>query len=203
MRLDVWSDVVCPWCYIGKRKLERALGQWDGEPVTVVWRPFQLQADAKNSGRPMVDVLAEKMGAEGAREAQRRVTEVAAAEGLAYDLGKQVEANTFDAHRLLLAARDQGVQAAVGERFFRAHFTEGADVGDRGVLVALAEEAGLTGAAGALDDDALAERLNEELAEGVAIGVRSVPTFVVGRRGVAGAQDPEVLLDLLRTGSSG
>ncbi|MFD7654024.1 DsbA family protein [Actinosynnema sp. NPDC059797] len=198
MQLEVWSDVVCPWCYIGKRKLERALAEWDGEPVTVVWRPFQLQAQAKSSGRPMVDVLAERMGAEGAREAQRRVTEVAAAEGLAYDLGKQVEANTFDAHLLLLAARDRGVQGAVGERFFRAHFTEGADVGDRAVLVALAEEAGLSGAADALADDALAERLNEELAEGLAIGVRSVPTFVVGRRGVAGAQDPEVLLDLLR-----
>ncbi|MFT7837461.1 DsbA family oxidoreductase [Saccharothrix sp. BKS2] len=199
MQLDVWSDVVCPWCYIGKRKLERALEAWDGEPVTVVWRPFQLQPDATSSGRPMVEVLAGKLGEQGAREAQRRVTAVAAAVGLDYELDRQVEANTFDAHRLLLAARDQGVQAAVGERFFRAHFTEGADVGDRGVLVALAGEAGLTGAEDLLADDALAERLNEELAEGVAIGVRSVPTFVVGRRGVAGAQDPEVLLDLLRS----
>ena len=199
MQLDVWSDVVCPWCYIGKRKLERALEAWDGEPVTVVWRPFRLQPDATSSGRSMAEVLVGKLGEQGAREAQRRVAAVAAAVGLDYDLDGQVEANTFDAHRLLLAARDQGVQAAVGERFFRAHFTEGADVGDRGVLVALAGEAGLTGAADALADDALAERLNLELADGVAIGVRSVPTFVVGRRGVAGAQDPEVLLDLLRS----
>lgn len=201
MQLEVWSDVVCPWCYIGKRKLELALRRWDGEPVDVVWRPFQLDPDAESSGRPMVDVLAARFGAEGAREAQRRVTEVAAGVGLAYDLSRQVEANTFDAHRLLLAARDQGVQGAVGERFFHAHFTEGADLGDQGVLVELATGAGLAGAAEALADDALAERLGEELAEGVAIGVRSVPTFVVGNRGVAGAQDPEVLLDLLRSGA--
>ncbi|MGM1063446.1 DsbA family oxidoreductase [Saccharothrix sp. Mg75] len=200
MQLDVWSDVVCPWCYIGKRKLERALEAWDGEPVEVVWRPFQLDPRAANSGRPVVEVLGEKFGVDGARQAQARVTEVAAGVGLAYDLSGQVEANTFDAHRLLLLAREQGVQGAVGERFFRAHFTEGAHLGDRDVLVALATEAGLTGAEGALDDAALAERLTEELAEGVAIGVRSVPTFVVGNRGVAGAQDPEVLLDLLRTG---
>jgi predicted DsbA family dithiol-disulfide isomerase len=199
VQLEVWSDVVCPWCYIGKRKLERALERWDGEPVDVVWRPFQLHADAESSGRPVVDVLAARMGAEAAREAQRRVTEVAAGVGLAYDLSGQLEANTFDAHLLLLAARDQGVQAEVVERFSRAHFTEGADVGDRAVLVALAGEAGLTGAAEALADDALADRLNRELAEGIAIGVRSVPTFVVGNRGVAGAQDPEVLLELLRT----
>ncbi|WP_033427582.1 DsbA family oxidoreductase [Saccharothrix syringae] len=200
MQLEVWSDVVCPWCYVGKRKLELALERWDGEPVDVVWRPFQLDPRAENSGRPMVEVLAGKFGADGARQAQARVTEVAASVGLDYDLARQVEANTFEAHELLLHAREQGVQGAVGERFFRAHFTEGADLGDRATLVGLAEEAGLAGAADALADADLADRLERELAEGLAIGVRSVPTFVVGNRGVAGAQDPEVLLDLLRTG---
>ncbi|ONI87777.1 hypothetical protein ALI22I_21595 [Saccharothrix sp. ALI-22-I] len=199
MRLDVWSDVVCPWCYIGKRKLERALEQWDGEPVDVVWKPFELNPDLESSGGLVFDLLAERMGSEGAREAQSRSTAVAASVGLRYELSKEIAANTFDAHRLMLVAHEQGVQGEVAERFFQAQFCEGANLGDRETLVALAGEVGLAGAAAALDDDALAGRLSAELDEGRAIGVRSVPTFVVGNRGVAGAQDPEVILQLLRS----
>ena len=200
VRLEVWSDVVCPWCYIGKRRMERALDAWDGEPVEVLWRPFQLDPDAPSDGTPMPEALAAKFGGpDVAREAMAQVTSVAAEEGLAYRLGDALRANTFDAHRLIAFAADQGVQDAVQERFFRAHFTEGAHLGDPEVLAKLAADAGLTGADDALRDDALAERVRAELAEGVAIGVRSVPTFVVGNRGVSGAQDPSAILDLLRS----
>jgi predicted DsbA family dithiol-disulfide isomerase len=200
MQLHVWSDVVCPWCYIGKRRLERALGAWDGEPVDVVWRPFQLDPSSPSDGMPTGEALAAKFGdADVAAQAMTRVTEVAAAEGLEYRMADSVRANTFDAHRLIAFAREQGIQDAVQERLFRAHFCEGAHIGDPEVLVKLATDVGLEGAEDALRAETLAERVRAELAEGMSIGVRSVPTFVVGRRGVAGAQDPEVILELLRS----
>ena len=200
MRLEVWSDVVCPWCYIGKRRLEQALELWraeGGEDVEVRWRPFQLDPGSSSDGRPLDEAMAEKFG--GAEQAARMmagVTATAAEVGLEYRLDRAIRANTFDAHRVLALAERRGVQDAVQERLFRGYFVEGANLGDRATLTALAAEAGLPGVdlSGTEDADAL----RAELAEGIAIGVRSVPTFVVGRRGVAGAQSAEVLLDLLR-----
>jgi predicted DsbA family dithiol-disulfide isomerase len=195
----VWSDVVCPWCYIGKRKMESALEAWDGEPVEVRWRPFQLDPASPNDGAPMTEALAAKFGGAAAvTAAHERVEQVAASVGLEYHLGATRQANTLDAHKLVSLAYEQGVQGAVQERIFRANFTEGQHVGDPDVLVKLAADAGLTGAEEALHDDALTARVRQELAEGVGIGVRSVPTFVVGNRGVSGAQDPSVILELLR-----
>ncbi|MCP3801003.1 DsbA family oxidoreductase [Allokutzneria sp. A3M-2-11 16] len=200
MRLEVWSDVVCPWCYIGKRRLEQALETWraeGGEDVEVRWRPFQLDPGSSSDGRPLDEAMAEKFG--GAEQAARMmagVTATAAEVGLEYRLDRAVRANTFDAHRVLALAARQGVQDAVQERLFRGYFAEGVNLGDRAALTALAAEAGLPGVD--LSDDEDVDALRAELAEGIAIGVRSVPTFVVGRRGVAGAQSAEVLLDLLR-----
>ena len=195
----MWSDVVCPWCYIGKRKMESALEAWDGEPVEVRWRPFQLDPASPNDGAPMTEALAVKFGGAAAvKAAHERVEQVAASVGLEYHLGATRQANTLDAHKLVSLAYEQGVQGAVQERIFRANFTEGQHVGDPDVLVKLAADAGLTGAEEALHDDALTARVRQELAEGVGIGVRSVPTFVVGNRGVSGAQDPSVILELLR-----
>lgn len=195
----MWSDVVCPWCYIGKRKMESALEAWDGEPVEVRWRPFQLDPASPNDGAPMTEALAVKFGGAAAvKAAHERVEQVAASVGLEYHLGATRQANTLDAHKLVSLAYEQGVQGAVQERIFRANFTEGQHVGDPDVLVKLAADAGLTGAEEALHDEALTARVRQELAEGVGIGVRSVPTFVVGNRGVSGAQDPSVILELLR-----
>ncbi|MCS7476315.1 DsbA family oxidoreductase [Umezawaea endophytica] len=199
MELQVWSDVVCPWCYIGKRKMESALEAWDGEPVEVRWRPFQLDPASPNDGAPMTEALAVKFGGAAAvKAAHERVEQVAASVGLEYHLGATRQANTLDAHKLIGLAYEQGVQGALQERIFRANFTEGQHVGDPDVLVKLAADAGLTGAEEALHDEALTARVRQELAEGVGIGVRSVPTFVVGNRGVSGAQDPSVILELLR-----
>ncbi|HEY8371768.1 MAG TPA: DsbA family oxidoreductase [Pseudonocardiaceae bacterium] len=205
MRLEVWSDVVCPWCYIGKRRLERALEQWrdaGGEDVEVVWRPFQLDPDAPNDAMPVPQALAEKFGG-GARQAITHVTRVAAEEGLEYRMDQAVRANTFAAHQVIAFAYRQGgaeLQGAVKERLLRAHFCEGANLGDSAVLDKLAAEAGLEGVGAVLDEGTLEKEVRAELAEGLTIGVRSVPTFVVGRRAVAGAQEPEVLLTLLREG---
>ena len=199
VRLEVWSDVVCPWCYIGKRKMESALEAWDGEPVEVRWRPFQLDPGSPNDGAPMTEALAAKFGgADAVKAAHSRVQEVAAGVGLEYHLEKTRQVNTLDAHKLISLGYEQGVQGAVQERFFRANFTEGQHLGDPEVLVKLAADAGLTGAEEALHDEALTARIRQELAEGIAIGVRSVPTFVVGNRGVSGAQDSSVILELLR-----
>ncbi|WP_344878149.1 DsbA family oxidoreductase [Allokutzneria multivorans] len=201
MRVEVWSDVVCPWCYIGKRRLEQALELLraeGGEDVEVRWRPFQLDPEASSDGRPLDEAMAEKFG--GAEQAARMmagVSATAAEVGLEYRLDRAVRANTFDAHRVLALAEKAGVQDAVQERLFRGYFVEGANLGDRATLAALAADAGLPG----VDLSGPAEDLRAELAEGIAIGVRSVPTFVVGRRGVAGAQPAEVLLDLLRGGT--
>lgn len=195
----MWSDIVCPWCYIGKRKMESALEAWDGEPVEVRWRPFQLDPASPNDGGPMTDALAVKFGGAAAvTAAHERVRQVAAGVGLEYHLGDTKQANTLDAHKLISFAYEQGVQGAVQERFFRANFTEGQHLGDPDVLVKLAADAGLTGAEEALNDEALTARVRQELAEGITIGVRSVPTFVVANRGVSGAQDPSVILELLR-----
>ncbi|WP_086826078.1 DsbA family oxidoreductase [Allokutzneria sp. NRRL B-24872] len=200
MRVEVWSDIVCPWCYIGKRRLEQALELWraeGGEDVDVRWRPFQLDPEASSDGRPLDEAMAEKFG--GAEQAARMmagVTATAAEVGLAYRLDRAVRANTLDAHRVLALAAEAGVQDAVQERLFRGYFVEGANLGDRATLTALAADAGLPG----VDLSGSADAVRAELAEGIAIGVRSVPTFVVGRRGVAGAQPAEVLLDLLRGG---
>ncbi|GAA4017742.1 DsbA family oxidoreductase [Allokutzneria multivorans] len=197
----MWSDVVCPWCYIGKRRLEQALELLraeGGEDVEVRWRPFQLDPEASSDGRPLDEAMAEKFG--GAEQAARMmagVSATAAEVGLEYRLDRAVRANTFDAHRVLALAEKAGVQDAVQERLFRGYFVEGANLGDRATLAALAADAGLPG----VDLSGPAEDLRAELAEGIAIGVRSVPTFVVGRRGVAGAQPAEVLLDLLRGGT--
>ncbi|WP_199442318.1 DsbA family oxidoreductase [Umezawaea beigongshangensis] len=200
MQLDVWSDVVCPWCYIGKRKMELALEKWDGDPVEVRWRPYQLDASTPNDGALMSEALAERFGgAERVAEMHAHVGGVAASVGLDYALAGTLRANTFDAHKLVAFASGQGLQGQVQERLFHANFVENRHVGDRAVLEELAAEVGVVGAAQALDDEALGQRLREELALGVALGVRSVPTFVVGNRGVAGAQDPEVILDLLRS----
>ncbi|WP_223198439.1 DsbA family oxidoreductase [Solihabitans fulvus] len=207
MRVEVWSDVVCPWCYVGKRRFERALTTWraeGGADVEIVWRPFQLDPNTPNDGAPMPDALAAKFGGmRAAEQAMTQVSGVAAGEGLEYRLADAVQANTFDAHRVIARAYEQGgaeLQGAVQERLFRAHFCEAEHIGDPEVLARLAGEAGMDDVASALTDEVLAERVRAELAEGLAIGVRSVPTFVVGRKGVSGAQEPDVLLELLRAG---
>ncbi|MFB9909245.1 DsbA family oxidoreductase [Allokutzneria oryzae] len=207
MRVEVWSDVVCPWCYIGKRRLEQALELWraeGGEDVEVLWRPFELDPGASSDGRPLAEAMAEKFGgAERAAQLMAGVTATAAEVGLEYRFEHAVRANTFDAHRVLARAADRGgaeLQDAVQERLFRGYFVEGANLGDRATLTALAADAGLDGVD--LSDTTDAETVRAELAHGIAIGVRSVPTFVVGRQGVAGAQPAEALLDLLRSHSA-
>ena len=211
VQVEIWSDVVCPWCYIGKRRFERALAAFEHrDDVEVVWRSFELdpQAPAFEPARPAVETvqrLADKygVGREGALEMTRHVTGIAADEGLAFDLEHAVSGNTRTAHRLLHAARHQGgaaLQGAVKERFLQAYFTERLDVSDPDVLTTLASDAGLDAAEAArvAHGDAYAAEVDGDIAQAHAYGANGVPFFVVdGRYGISGAQPVELFTQAL------
>lgn len=217
MLIEIHSDVVCPWCWIGKRRLEQALERYEGaDEVTLRFVPFQLDPTAPATPMPVLDAYARKFGGEvQARQIIERVTGVAAEVGLEYHLDIAQRANTFDAHRVLwFAGRDDspaGVQVELEERLLRAYFTEGLDIGDHEVLIACAVDAGLDGGEVRRllgSDDGVAE-VNEELAAGRRAGITAVPTFVfhpadgvapeAGGEGfvLSGAQEPELLLRVL------
>jgi predicted DsbA family dithiol-disulfide isomerase len=203
--IEIYSDVVCPWCYIGKRKFEAALAQFPRrDEVQVVWRPYQLDPRAPRSPSPVAEAYAKKFGGpEQARQIIDRVSGVAASVGLEFRMDRAQRANTFDAHRLLGFALDEAgaaVQGDLKERLLRAYFTEGLDVADHAVLTRLAGEAGLDAerVAGLLASDERAAETREELNAGVDIGVTAVPTMVIRREfGIPGAQEPETYLRVL------
>lgn len=200
MKVEIWSDVVCPWCYIGKRRFEQALrGFAHRDEVDVVWRSFELDpaAPASREGS-YAERLAEKYGT-SVLEAQQMIdsmTAAAAAEGLDFHFELARPGNTFDAHRLLHLAAERGVQDSVKERLLHATFTAGEPISDHDTLVRLVAEAGLdAGQAAAVlvgDDYALHVRADEQQARD--LGINGVPFFVIDRRyAVSGAQPAELL----------
>ncbi len=204
MQVEIYSDVVCPWCYIGKRRFEDALARFDGrDDVTVVFRPFQLDPNAPSTPMPVLDAYARKFGGpEEAAKIMERVTATAAPEGLDFHMEIAQRANTFDAHRLIGFAQDRGVQGEMKERLLRAYFVEGRDVGSRAELADLAADVGLDHdeVAGYLDSNAGTAELRAELLESLDRGVSAVPTFVFeGRWAVPGAQDADTMLRVLET----
>jgi predicted DsbA family dithiol-disulfide isomerase len=203
MRVDIWSDLVCPWCYIGKRRFETALATFDHrDRVTVVHRAFQLDPTMpKGQLFRHRDVLMRKYGMTEAQvaAAQARLEELAAEEGLEYHLAESRTGNTLDAHRLVRLAGEQNVQDAVIERLFRAHFSEGRSLFDDGSLVSLAEEAGLEGARGLLAGNRLAAEVVADHREAGAMGANGVPFFLLADEySVSGAQSPAVFAAALR-----
>jgi predicted DsbA family dithiol-disulfide isomerase len=199
--VEIWSDVVCPWCYLGKRRFEKALARFEHrDDVEVVWRSFELDPNAgPSSDVPAAERLAAKYGmsVEDAAASHERLTGLAAEDGLEYHLDRTRGGNTFDAHRLIQLGKARGIQDAVKERLMRAYFTENVAIDDHETLVRLAGEVGLDARATlASDEYADAVREDEELAR--RIGINGVPFFVLGRRyGVSGAQTPDVLLEAL------
>lgn len=202
MRVDIYFDVICPWCYIGERRFLRALEQAGGSEVELVFRPFQLDPEAAEETRPLSDYLAKRFGALS-ESMQRRVSQAAAGEGIRIDWGRALISNTARAHRLVrLALLEHGpeVQRKVVEALFRFHFTEGGDLGDVDQLAALAESVGIDRArAAAWLVSAEGERdVREALSAARGIGVQSVPTFVFdGQYGIEGAQSPETFVAAL------
>jgi predicted DsbA family dithiol-disulfide isomerase len=205
MTIEIWSDVVCPFCYIGKRELERALAQFEhADQVQVTWRSFELDPDAPaRSEHDMYGMLVSKYG--GTREdAKARVDGVvqrARSVGLDYHMDKAVIGSSFDAHRLLQLAKTKGLGDAMKERLFRAYFTEGAHLADRPTLIRLGSEVGLDGAevAQVLSTSAFTDAVRKDEQDARRVGVRGVPFFLVdGKYSVSGAQPSEVFLGALR-----
>jgi predicted DsbA family dithiol-disulfide isomerase len=205
VRVEIWSDVVCPWCYIGKRNFEAALAQFDHrDKVEVTWRAFELDPSAPSEREGAYAThLARKYGMslEQAQQMIETMTATGAAAGVVLDFSQARPGNTFDAHRLIHLAGERGVQEAVKERFLRATFGEGEPIGDRGVLLRLAAEGGLPPeeAAAVLDSDTYADEVRAEEDLASELGISAVPYFVIDRTfGVPGAQPPEVILRALQ-----
>ena len=208
VKVEIWSDVVCPWCYIGKRRFEAALRDFP-HPVEVTWKSFQLDPAATSApAGGHVAHLAEKYGrtTEQAQQMVDSVTAAAAAEGLAYRLDIARSGNTFDAHRLLHLAKAQGVQDALKERLDRAYFTEGEAVDDAETLTRLAVEVGLeeSQVTAVLGSDRYADDVRADVDEAHALGITGVPFFVIDRRyAVSGAQPAELLRQALVQAADG
>lgn len=195
MKVEIWSDVMCPFCYIGKRRFENALQELPFKnDIEVEWKSFQLDPSLKHEpGKNINQYLAERKGisVQKAKELNEQVTGMAAAEGLQYDFDKAVVANSFDAHRFSHLAAKYGKSDAAEESLFKAYFTEGKNIADRDTLVELGKNIGLDEALvkQTLEGEAYAQEVQQDIAEAQAIGVRGVPFFVVDRKyAVSGAQ---------------
>ncbi|WP_405865587.1 MULTISPECIES: DsbA family oxidoreductase [unclassified Streptomyces] len=206
LRVDVWSDVVCPWCYIGKRRLETAVDRFEhSDEVEVHWHSFQLDpSHPKGHRRPVFETLAQKTGAPVAqvRAMTRQVTELAAAEGLSYDLERAVSVNTIDAHRLSHLAAAHGLGGQMHERLLRAHLGEGEVVDDHDTLVRLGAEVGVPEEEirRTLAGDTYADAVRADFREGQRYGATGVPFFVLNRAyGLSGAQPADTFLSAMRT----
>jgi predicted DsbA family dithiol-disulfide isomerase len=205
VRVEIWSDVICPWCYIGKRHFEQALERFEHrDEVEVTWRSFELDPGHPRSyDGDLSQALADKYGTsrEQARAMIDGMAERATSVGLRYDLHRAIPTNTFDAHRLIHLAAARGLQDAAEERLFTAYMTEGADVGDHATLVRLAGEIGLEAAEaeGVLAGGDYGDAVRDDERRAGQIGVTGVPFFVIdGAFGISGAQPPELILSGLR-----
>ena len=204
MRVDIWSDIVCPWCYIGKRRFERGLQLLeDRSDIDVVHRAFQLNPSMRRGEvRNHRDNLMAKYGLSESQATarQQQMERTAAADGLEFRLAGGVTGQTFDAHRVVHLGRQRGIQDAVIERLFRAHFTEQRSIFDKDSLVALAGEAGLdtSEADRMLAGDLYTDAVNADLREARSLGISGVPYYVFDRRYVlSGAQPPELFAEAL------
>jgi predicted DsbA family dithiol-disulfide isomerase len=205
--VEIWSDIACPWCYVGKRRFEAALAAFEHrDDVAVTWRSFELDPQAPVARAvDSATHLAQKYGMsrDEAVASQRKLAEVAAGYGLDMRFDLTRGGNTFDAHRLVQLAKVEGVQDTMKERLMRAYFTEGEPIGDPEALARLAIEVGLPEdrVRDVLDGDRYATDVREDERTAMALGINAVPFFVVDRRvGAAGAHPPEALGELLRRG---
>jgi predicted DsbA family dithiol-disulfide isomerase len=204
MRVDVWVDLVCPWCFVGKRRFERALAAFEHRAaVQVVHRSFQLDPTLP-PGKPFgqTEILQSKYGmsSQQARDAQTRLEGLGAGEGIELRLTDGLTGNTFDAHRLVHLAKERGLEDAVMERFYRAHFSEQRSLFDHPSLIELGVQAGLDRdeVGRVLEGDDYAAAVRADAAEAQALGARGVPFFVFDQRlAVSGAQPAQLFGQVL------
>jgi predicted DsbA family dithiol-disulfide isomerase len=204
MRVDIFSDVACPWCYIGKRRFESALDAFpQKDQVEITWHSYQLDPSApKTSDLTLNEVLAKKygMGLQQAVAANKRVSTLAAGEGLEYRMDIARYANTFDAHRLIQLAGERGLQDEVEERFFRAYFSEGEALGDPETLARLVSEVGIDPeeARAVLAGNEYTDAVNDDIQNAREIGIQGVPFFILDEKyGISGAQPTDLFKQAL------
>lgn len=206
MVVEVWSDVMCPFCYIGKRNYEKGLEQFTGrDDVEIVWKSFQLDptiAEDAGAYENIYQYLATRKGMsyEQSVGMHRQVVQMAQQAGLNYDFDKAVMTNSFKAHRLIQLAKTKGLGDAAEEQIFRAYFTEGRNVSDEKTLAEIAVSIGLDASAvqEALSEEQYAQKVSEDIREAEQIGVNGVPFFVFDRKyAISGAQPPEAFLQTL------
>ncbi|GIG67144.1 DsbA family oxidoreductase [Phytomonospora endophytica] len=207
MRVEIWSDIVCPWCYIGKARFEKALAAFPNrDQVEVVHRSFELDTSAATSDKsgPVAEMLAGKYGMTlaQAKNAEKSVADAAAGEGLRYNT-ERVNGNTFDQHRLLHLAKREGRQLETLDAFYRANFADAVPVNDVEGTVSAAVSAGLDETevrATLADPEAFADEVRADEREAAALGASGVPFFVIDRKyGISGAQPPETFAQALST----
>jgi predicted DsbA family dithiol-disulfide isomerase len=207
LQVEIWSDIACPWCYVGKRRFEAALAGFEHrEQVEVIWRAFELDPDAPHEREgERAARLAEKYNTtvERAREMEQHMTDVAAGDGLGFRFDIARSGNTFDAHRVVHLAAVHGLQDAMKERLMKAYLEEGELMSDHDTLVRLGTEVALPRdeLIDTLASDRFAAEVRDEERTAFGFGINAVPTFVVDRQfGISGAQPPELLLEMLRRG---
>jgi|SRR5699024_2448614 len=205
MKVEIWSDFVCPFCYIGKRKFEHALKQFKhSDDINIQWRSFEIQPGLQTDGsKNQYEHLAESKGwtLEHSKQVHDQLTKKAKEEGLSYHFEKTIPANTFNAHRLSHLAAKHNLQDEAEERLFAAHFTEGKNIDDKQTLVQLGVEIGLPEdeIRDMLQSDLYADEVNGDMTKARQVGVQGVPFFVVNNKyAISGAQPSEVFLETLQ-----
>lgn len=204
MKIEIWSDVVCPFCYIGKRKLEKALAKFpQKEAIEIEWKSFQLNPDQKtNPEISTLESLAKSKGwsLDQAREISAQVSQMAELEGLTFDFEKTVVANTKNAHRLIHLAKTSGKGGTMKERLLKAYFSEGLNIDDSDTLISIGNEIGLDKESikKLLKSNQYEDAVDQDIYESRLIGVKGVPFFVLDRKfGISGAQPDEVFSQTL------
>ncbi len=204
MKVEIWSDIMCPFCYIGKRRFEEALGKFeDHNNIAIEWKSFQLDPTIQPApGKNVYEYLAERKGIsyEQSEQMHERVIAMAKDAGLEYNFDKAIIANSYDAHRLIQLAKKNKLGDAAEERLFKAYFTEGKDFGNHETLVQIGKEIGLdeNKVRQALATNEFSNEVDADIYEAQQIGVRGVPFFVFNRRyAVSGAQASDTFLDVL------
>lgn len=199
IKVSVVSDVACPWCYVGKRRLESALKEWKGAPVEVTWHPFQLDPNMPAAGYDRTTYLTNKFGDRDLSEAMTRIREAGASEGITFNFGDEwLAVNTLPLHQLLHVAGEEGFKDQLKERFLKAYFDENLHLNKAEVLVAVMQEFGWDAekTTQTLNDDSIAYAVKQEIAHYQQRGVSGVPFFIINDKyGISGAQPAQVFLD--------
>jgi predicted DsbA family dithiol-disulfide isomerase len=205
MKVEIWSDVICPWCYIGKRRFEMALAQFiQKDKIEIEWKSYQLDPSLiTDPNKSINQMLAEKKGwtIDYAKEMNDHVSQLAKEVGLDYNFDKAIVANTFDAHRLIQLSKKKNQGNKAEEFLFKAYFTDGKNIGDHNTLIQLGKEIGLdpTEVSAMLESDAYAKEVKADVYEAYQMGSRSVPFYLMNNKfAITGAQSPEIFLNALK-----